>query len=135
MHCKQVGLGGELSLQTVNPDCPFVLRTDASGKARGEVLRQVPVWVESGLLLKDVIQAGKDAPVAFLSRKLTDSQDTTWDVSDKEAYAIVFALDKWGGWAGLQQFLVLTDLKALEHWTTEILGASAEISGGGPDGI
>ena len=26
-------LGRELSLQTVNPDSPFVLRTDASGKA------------------------------------------------------------------------------------------------------
>ena len=38
-------LGRELSLQTVNPDCPFVLRTDASGKAIGAVLEQVPAGV------------------------------------------------------------------------------------------
>ena len=84
----------------MNPGRPFVLLTDASGKAIGEVLEQIPAGVECGPLLKDVIQAGTTAPVAFLSRKLTDSQDRTWDVRDKEAYAIVSALDKWGGWIG-----------------------------------
>ena len=65
----------------------------------------------------------------FLSGKLTDSKDRTWDVRDKEAYAIVSELDKWGVWIGIQPVLVLTDNKALEHWTTEILGASAGICG------
>ena len=67
------------------PGPPFVLQTDASGKAIGAFLEQVGVGVECGSLLKDVIQAGTNVPVAFLSRKLTDSQDRTWDVRDKEA--------------------------------------------------
>ena len=95
--------------------------------------------VDCGPVLTDVIQAGTTAAVEFLYRKLTDSQDRTWDVRDKEAYAIVPALDwsptNWGGWIGLQPVLVLTDHKALEHWTTEILAASAGISGPRPDGI
>ena len=81
-------------MQTVNPHRPFVLRTDASGKTIRAVLEKVPVRVECGPLLKDVIQAGTTAPVAFLSRKLTDSQDRTWDDRDKEAYVIVSALGK-----------------------------------------
>ena len=48
---------------------------------------------------------------------------------DKEAYAIVSALVNWGVWIGSPPVLFLTDHKALEHWTTEVLGASAGISG------
>ena len=70
-------LGLELSLQTVNPDSPLVLRTDAWCKAIGAVLEQVSTRVECGPLLKDVIQAGTTAPVAFLSRKLTESLERT----------------------------------------------------------
>ena len=122
-------LGRKLSLQTVRQARHFVLRTDASGEAIGAVLEQVPAHLECGPLLKDVIQTGTTAPVTFLSRKLTESQERTWDVRDKEAYAIVSTLDKWSGWIGLQPVLALTDHKALEHWTTEILGASSGISG------
>ena len=113
-------LSRELSLQTVRPYLPFVLRADSSGKAIGAVLEQVPAGVKMEPTIKKLIRAGVTVPVAFLSRKLTDSQERTWDVRDKEAYAIVLALDKWGGRIGLQPFLVLTDHKALEHWTTEV---------------
>ena len=126
-------LSRELSLQTVNPDLPFVLRADASGKAIGAVLEQVPAGVKMEATIKELIRAGTTVPVAFLSRKLTDSQYRTWNVRDKEFYAIVSALDKWGGWIGLQPVLVLTDHKALEHWTTEVLGASTGTSGTGHD--
>ena len=121
-------------MQTVKPDLPFVLRADASGKAIGAVLEQVPAGVKMEATIKELIRAGTTVPVAFLSRKLTDPQDRTWDVKDKEAYAIVSALDKWGGWIGLQPVLVLTDHKALEHWTTENLGASAGSRDVGHDG-
>ena len=53
---------------------------------------------------------------------------------DKEAYAIVSALDKWGGWIGLQPVLVLADQKALEHWTTEISGPLRGSPAGEPGG-
>ena len=36
----------DFSLQTVNPDLPFVLRADASGKAIGAVLEQLPAGVK-----------------------------------------------------------------------------------------
>ena len=107
-------LSRELSLQTVNPDLPFVLRADSSCKLIGAVLEQVPAGVKMEATIKELIRAGTTVPVAFLSRKLTDSQDRTWDVRNREAYAIVSALDKWGGWIGLQPVLVLTDHKALE---------------------
>ena len=46
-------LSRELSLQTVNPDLPFVMRADASGKAIGAVLEQVPAGVKMELRLKN----------------------------------------------------------------------------------
>ena len=38
----QAALVSGLSLQAVNPDAPFVLRVDASQKAIGAVLEQLP---------------------------------------------------------------------------------------------
>ncbi|XP_042147450.1 uncharacterized protein LOC121836582 [Ixodes scapularis] len=57
---------------------PFVLSTDASDRAIGACLAQ-----RAG--------DGKEYPVAFLSKKLTDPQ-TRWAVIEREAYAIVWAL-------------------------------------------
>ena len=61
----------KLSLQVVNPDWPFVLRTDASGFAIGAVLEQTPRVVGMPTLADS--QDGKTVPVAFMSRKLTTS--------------------------------------------------------------
>ena len=41
MDLKEALVSG-LSLQAVNPDAPFVLRVDASDKAIGAVLEQLP---------------------------------------------------------------------------------------------
>ena len=78
-------------MQTVKSHRTFLLPTDASGKAIGAVLEQVPVRVECGPLPKDVIQEGTTAPVAFLSSQLKDSQDGPLHARDKEAHAIVSA--------------------------------------------
>ncbi len=43
------------------------------------------------------------------------------DTRDKEAYAIVAALEKWAGWLRLQPVLVLTDHKTLQSWVKETL--------------
>ena len=66
-------LGPELSLKTVNPDLPFVMRTDASGKAIGAVVEQVPAGVKMEPTIKEPIRAGVEVPVAFLSRKLKEA--------------------------------------------------------------
>ena len=40
---------------------------------------------------------------------------------EQETYAIILALQKWESWIGLQEVLVLTDHKALESWSNEVL--------------
>ena len=107
-----------LVLQRVNPDKPFVLRVDASGYAAGACLEQLLDEARKPTP-EDVIQR-KTVPVAFMSRKLTQTQKN-WVPREQETYAIILALQKWESWIGLQPILVLTDHKALEYWTHEVL--------------
>ena len=102
-------LAERLELFRVEPDKPFVLRTDASDKAIGAVLEQ-----------HREVSAGRTAlvPVAFFSRKLAKGQ-LNWTPREKETYAVVSALRKWAGWIGLQPVLILTDHKSLEDWVRE----------------
>ena len=88
-----------LSLQNVRVDQPFVLRVDASGRAIGAALEQVRDGLEASTI-DEVLNRGATVPVGFMSRKLTDSQVRTWDIRDKECYAIISALEKWAGWVG-----------------------------------
>lgn len=103
-HKLKKVLTESLELFQVDPDCPFVLRTDASEWAIGAVLEQERnrQWV----------------PVGFFSRKLAGSQ-RNWTAREKETYAIVSALRKWAGWIGFQPVVVKTDHRALESWVTE----------------
>ena len=107
-----------LSLQRVDPNKSFVLRVDASKYAVGAALEQL-LDEERHPTIEDV-RAQKTVPVAFLSRKLTGSQ-RNWVPREQETYAIILALDKWKSWIGLNKVLILTDHKALESWTTEML--------------
>ncbi len=61
-----------LSLQVVNPDRPFVLRIDASGRAIGDVLEQLPEY--AGRPTPEGVLKGQTIPVAFMSRKLEPLQ-------------------------------------------------------------
>jgi hypothetical protein len=69
------------------------LRIDASGRAIGAVLEQLPE--DAGRPTPERVLKGQTIPVAFMSRKLAPSQARTCDTRDKEAYAIVAALEKW----------------------------------------
>ncbi len=109
---------GKLSLFHVNPDKPFVLRTDACGYAVGAVLEQMPDSDELPTAADCI--AGRTIPVAFMSRKLTEGQ-RRWVPREQETYAILLALSKWETWIGLQPVLVLTDHKAIESWAKEVL--------------
>ena len=65
-------LCGNLLLQHVKPDKPFVLHTDASGYAVGASLEQMVDEVR--MPTPEDVQQKKTVPVAFLSRKLTSSK-------------------------------------------------------------
>ena len=69
-----------LTLQNVPVGQPFVLRVDASGKAIGASLEQVPNGHEAKTI--DDILKMKTVPVGFMSRKLTESQMSSWDIRD-----------------------------------------------------
>ena len=103
-------LASNLELFRIDPDSPFILRTDASDRAIGAVLEQDRVLVPG--------EPPKRVPVGFFSRKLGKSQ-LNWPPREKETYAIVSALRKWSSWVGLQPILILTDHKSLENWVTE----------------
>jgi hypothetical protein len=57
-------LGG-LKLQVMNPDRPFVLRVDASGRAVGASLEQMPE--DAGRPTPENVKKGQTVPVAFMS--------------------------------------------------------------------
>ena len=105
----KAALAQNLELYRVDPDKPFIMKTDASDKAIGAVLEQ-----------QREVAPGRtqSVPVAFFSRKLGKSQ-LNWTPREKETYAIVSALRKWAGWIGLQPVLILTDHKSLEDWVKE----------------
>ncbi len=109
---------GELLLQRVNPDKPYVLRVDASKYAVGASLEQLVD--EARVPTPQDVMDKKTVPVAFMSRKLTGSQ-RNWVPREQETYAIILALQKWESWIGLQPVLILTDHKALESWAKEVL--------------
>ena len=110
-----------LQLYTVNPDCPFVLRTDASDRAAGAALEQFRDSSVRGCPTLEGIATLPLVPVAFCSRKFTSGQVRTWSPREKETYAIVLALLKWSSWIGMQPVVVLTDHKCLESWAKEHL--------------
>ena len=111
-----------LVLNRMDPDKPFVLRTDASGFAVGAVLEQL-TQEKREPTLDDVLE-GRTEPVGFMSRKLTGSQKN-WTPREQETYAIILALKKWVHIIGHQPVLVVTDHKSLEDWTKETLDTLA----------
>ena len=93
-------------------DCakPFVMHCDASSFAVGAVLSQ-----------RDTA-TNKLRPVAFFSRKLTDTQ-LRWDVYEREIFSVVTALEHWhfhlkGTSAPVQIF---TDHRSLEELKRQLL--------------
>jgi hypothetical protein len=122
----KAALSSQLTLQRMNPDKPFVVRTDASRYAAGAVLEQLKDG--EGVPTQEDILGRKTVPVAFMSRKLTKSQ-RNWTPREQETYAIILALMKWKNVIGLQPVKVVTDHKSLEEWVKETLDTP-----GGPVG-
>ncbi|CAM5085683.1 unnamed protein product [Eretmochelys imbricata] len=81
-------------------DKPFLVTTDASECGVGAVL----------------MQKGPDQefhPVVFLSKKLSE-RESNWSVSEKECYAIVYALEKLCPYVWGRRFHLQTDHAALQ---------------------
>ena len=92
-------------LQIIDYSKSFHMDTDASKYAVGAVLQQVG-------------EDGNRRPIAFHSRKLTGSQ-INWSTREKECYAIISALEKWGSYIGRARVDVRTDHLTLKAWNHE----------------
>lgn len=79
-------------------DLPFILTTDASGYALGAVLSQ--------------IQENVEKPIAFASRTLSEPE-TRYATNEKEALAILWAVNKFKPYLYGQKFTLVTDHKPL----------------------
>lgn len=77
---KSALTSSDVLLQFPNLSRPFELSTDASDTGIGCVLSQ-----------RD--ESGRDQPVLFASKALTDNE-LNWHTRDKEAFAFIFALRK-----------------------------------------
>ncbi len=100
----KIALKEGLEVFQIEPNHPFILRTDASNFALGAVLEQQ---------IKD-----KWVPVAFTVDNLTKVKKNS-TAMEKGTYAIVTALRKCEGWFGFQPVVVKTDHRSLEHWVSE----------------
>ncbi|CAM5090469.1 unnamed protein product [Natator depressus] len=81
-------------------DKPFLVTTDASERGVGAVL----------------MQKGPDQefhPVVFLSKKLSE-RESNWSITEKECYAIVYALEKLRPYVWGRRFHLQTDHAALK---------------------
>ena len=83
-------------------DKPFILHSDASDYAVGACLSQVV--------------DGVNAPISFASAKLTDVQQR-WSTIEKEAYAIIFALNKFDYLVFGRKIHLFTDHNPLQYIT------------------
>lgn len=77
---------------------PYKLYTDASNYAIGGILAQETDGVER--------------PIQYISKQLTDGQNK-WSAIEREAYAVIFALQKLRPYLWGAQFTVFTDHKPL----------------------
>lgn len=86
-------------LRIADFDKKFYLMTDASNGAIGSVLLQEN-------------ENGDYCPIAYFSKKLTDSE-MAWSTYEKEAYSIVMSIDKFYNYLEVQPFHLITDNSAL----------------------
>jgi len=91
---------------------PFILHTDASGVAVGVTLGQLD-------------QEGVEHPLAFASQKLSGPQ-CVWSTIEREAYAIIWALDKFRDIVFGSKITVVCDYNQL-HYIRDCAPKSAKL--------
>ena len=94
------GLSTAPVLSFPSPERPFIVHTDASAFAIGAVLSQMDATGE------------KEQVVQYLSHKLSEQQ-CRWSASERECFAIVYALGKFRPYLLGSKFTLYTDHKPL----------------------
>lgn len=92
------------NLYTIRYGEPFGVHVDASKYAVGACLMQ---WNEDGT----------ERPISFASSKLTGSQ-LSWAAIEKEAYAVVWALNKFRTWCFGVPIIIYSDSNPLTYLTS-----------------
>ena len=106
-------LSNAASLNTIDYRKKFGLSTDASATAVGCCLFQ---WSDDGT----------EAPIAFASLKLSPTQ-TRWSTIEREAYAVVWALNKFKSWILLSEVVLISDHNPLTY-LTDTVSKSAKLT-------
>ena len=83
---------------------PFILTTDASDTAIGQVLSQD--------------DRNGERPVTYESRRMT-AAEINYPIHEKEMLAVIHALKVWRVYLEGQKFKVITDHKSLTYWQTQ----------------
>uniref|UniRef100_A0A0G4HRC9 Reverse transcriptase domain-containing protein n=1 Tax=Chromera velia CCMP2878 TaxID=1169474 RepID=A0A0G4HRC9_9ALVE len=86
-------------------DRDFLLKPDTSSDTIGAVLTQ-----------KD--EEGHEHPIAFASRIMTDLEKK-WSIMEREALALVYAVDVFKAYLYGRRFTVITDHRSLQHIHTQ----------------
>jgi len=92
----------DVMLTFPDPDKPFNITTDASDYGIGAVLSQT----------EEVEGTQLERPIMFVSSALTDTQER-YTVTEKELYAIIYALKKFKPYIYGRKFSIFTDHRAL----------------------
>lgn len=98
-------LANASSLSIFDSKLPIIVATDASGDGIGACLLQV--------------ENGEEKAMAFASRTLTDNE-RKYSITELEALACVFAVEKWHLYLYGREFTLRTDHKALETVLTAV---------------
>lgn len=98
-----------------NPDldAPFTIQSDASDTAAGAALTQV--------------QGGKERVIAYYSHKW-DAAQRNWCAPEKEAGAVLLAIEHFRSYIWGKRFTVITDAKALTHVKSISTDGSSRLS-------
>jgi hypothetical protein len=83
---------------------PFNISCDASGYAVSGILSQTDT-------------EGKEKPIAFTSKKLSEAQAHAWSTIEKEAYAVLHSLIQFRDWILFSRVFVFSDHNPLQFLT------------------
>ena len=98
----KVALSSDIKLFQINPSLPFILQTDASSYAVGAILGQ------------RLTPNGPVLPVQCISKKLNETQQR-YSTIEKEAYAIVWAVEKFSFYLLGTHFIIESDHQPLSY--------------------